>query len=464
MLVLSDGADNSPTPIRSVTSAIEASEANVDVVALEQDADQIGPLQRLAEAGAGRVISSDSDELSAAFADEAAVLASQVLVTAQVPDSVTSSQASIEVTLPSAAGDISATAYTDRSRGPRERRLRRRSRCPDPTRRAADPLPTGSSTRASGPSASACSCGLLMLVPAKRKPLTAAERIATYGAAGSGITSSADQDDEAVLTTAMQAAEGLLEHNRGLDARITHRLEGAGSELKSSEWLLLHAAVFIGSGALGVLIGKGSVVLGLLFLALGAVGPWVYLALRRARRKKAFHAGLPDTLQLISGSLAAGLSLAQSMDTVVREGSEPVASEFKRVLIETRLGVPLEDALAGVAERFESKDFEWVVMAIKIQREVGGNLAELLGHRRRDDAGARVPAPPGQRTRRRGQALRDRHQSALPPLFLVYLTLTKWDYVEPLFTDIRGIMMLGGGTFWLLVGVFWMSRLIKVEV
>jgi tight adherence protein B len=305
--------------------------------------------------------------------------------------------------------------------------------------------------------------GLLMLVPAKRKPLTAAERIATYGVAGSGITSSSDQDDEAAVTTAMQAAEGLLEHNRGLDARITHRLEGAGSELKSSEWLLLHAAVFLGCGAFGVLIGQGSLVVGLVFLALGAVGPWVYLALRRARRKKAFQAGLPDTLQLISGSLAAGLSLAQSMDTVVREGSEPVASEFKRVLIETRLGVPLEDALAGVAERFESKDFEWVVMAIRIQREVGGNLAELL-----DTVAATIRER--EYLRRQVNALAAEGKlsaiviSALPPLFLVYLMLTKWDYVSPLFTDIRGILMLGGGTFWLLVGVFWMSKLIKVEV
>ena len=80
----------------------------------------------------------------------------------------------------------------------------------------------------------------------------------------------------------------------------------------------------------------------------------------------------------MSGSLSAGLSLAQSIDTIVREGNEPIASEFRRVVIESRLGVTLEDSLEGVAERMESRDFEWVVMAIRIQREVGGNLAELL--------------------------------------------------------------------------------------
>ena len=131
----------------------------------------------------------------------------------------------------------------------------------------------------------------------------------------------------------------------------------------------------------------------------------------------------------MSGSLSAGLSLAQSIDTIVREGDEPIASEFRRVVVETRLGVTLEDSLEGVAERMESHDFDWVVMAIRIQREVGGNLAELL---------LTVAA-----TLREREYLR-RHVSALsaegrlscyilgglPPGFLVYLALTKPDYVD----------------------------------
>ncbi len=177
---------------------------------------------------------------------------------------------------------------------------------------------------------------------------------------------------------AKDAATKVLQRNAGLEAKIAARLEGAGNPLKPAEWLLLHAAIFIGAGVVGLLFGQGSFVVGLLFMVGGAVVPWVYLGFKRKRRRKAFNACLPDTLQLMSGSLSAGLSLAQSVDTVVREGTEPIASEFKRVLIETRLGVGLEDALEGVAERYESKDFHWVVMAINIQRQVGGNLAELL--------------------------------------------------------------------------------------
>jgi tight adherence protein B len=196
---------------------------------------------------------------------------------------------------------------------------------------------------------------------------------------------------------------------------------------------------------------------------LGVVGPWMYLGLRASQRRKKFNAALPETLQLMSGSLSAGLSLMQSVDTIVREGAEPVASAFKRVLVETRIGVPLEDALDGVADRFDSRDFRWVVMAIRIQRQVGGNLAELLGT---------VSATMREREymRRQVAALAAEGKlsaivlGALPPLFLLYLLLTQGDYVTPLFTEPLGLVMLIGGGLWLSVGIFWMSKLVKVEV
>ena len=83
--------------------------------------------------------------------------------------------------------------------------------------------------------------------------------------------------------------------------------------------------------------------------------PWIYLAMKKSRRLKAFDSQLPDTLQLMSGSLSAGLSLAQSTDTVVREGSEPMAGEFRRALVEARLGVQVEDALSGVPSGWRAR-------------------------------------------------------------------------------------------------------------
>src|SRR5690606_4357147 len=155
--------------------------------------------------------------------------------------------------------------------------------------------------------------------------------------------------------------------------------------------------------------------------------------------------------------------LTQSADAIVKEGMEPISSEFRRVLVESRLGVNLEDALDEVAVRMESKDFAWVVMAVRIQREVGGNLAELL---------LTVAA-----TLREREYLR-RHVSALsaegrlsawilgglPPGFMVYLVAVRGDYVRPMFTDPRGWLMLAVAAIMLAVGTFWMSRVIKVEV
>ena len=116
----------------------------------------------------------------------------------------------------------------------------------------------------------------------------------------------------------------------------------------------------------------------ILGLALGAVLPWFYLKFRHKRRLNKFNANLAQSLGLMAGGLQAGLSLPQAVDTVVREGNEPISGEFRRALIEQRLGIEITDALEGVGDRMESQDFAWVVMAIRIQREVGGNLAEIL--------------------------------------------------------------------------------------
>ncbi len=255
----------------------------------------------------------------------------------------------------------------------------------------------------------------------------------------------------------------MLRRNRGLDERISGRLSAAGSALKPSEWLLLHCAIALGALAVGLLLGRGAPAVGLLFLILGVVLPWVYLGVRQSRRRRKFEAALPETLQLMSGSLSAGLSLLQAVDTIVREGADPVSTEFRRVLVEIRLGIALDDALEGVAERFASRDFRWVVMAIRIQRQVGGNLAELL---------TTVSTTMREREyiRRQVSALAAEGKlsaivlGALPPAFLLYLVVAQPSYVEPLFTDLRGIIMLLGGAVWLAVGIVWMSRLIRVEV
>jgi tight adherence protein B len=455
LLVLSDGADTSSTSVEDVVTTISDAGLLVDVVALEQSGPDLEALEQLAEAGNGRVISADSDALSETFSAEADVLATQVLVTAQVPASESGTQGTIEVTIPSSGGDITASAFT----------TIQGEILPDAvvTDRGWSP-PDWVMYAGVGGVGLGLIVLLVMLVPSAPGPVGVVDRVASYTrSTGAGSEVVAKPESAEPLAQAKEAAAEVLRRNQSLDARITHRLEGAGSDLKSSEWLLLHIAIMLVAGAVGLLLGQGNLAVGFIFLALGIVGPWFYLGFRRSRRRKAFNAALPDTLQLMSGSLAAGLSLSQSVDTIVREGIEPVASEFKRVLVETRLGVPLEVALDGVAERFESKDFEWVVMAINIQRQVGGNLAELL-----DTVAATMREREYLRRQVNSLSAEGRLSavvlSVLPPGFLIYLLVAQRDYVMPLFTDIRGLVMLVSATLWLLVGVFWMSKLVKVEV
>ena len=306
--------------------------------------------------------------------------------------------------------------------------------------------------------------GVLVMATPRHRELTAEEAVSLYtsGRAGSGQPVHVRQDG-AQLAGAKSAAAELLKRNKSLEMRINARLEAAGSQLNASEWLLLHTAITLAAGFVGTVLGGGKLIIGVLFLAVGAVLPWFYLGFRRRRRRRAFETGLPDTLQLMSGSLMAGLSLAQAIDTIVREGTEPIASEFRRVLVETRLGVSLETALTGVAERFDSKDFAWVVMAINIQRKVGGNLAELL-----DTVAGTIREREYMRRQVAALAAEGKLSAfvlgGLPPIFFFYLLMTKYDYVSALFSEPLGWAMLGGAALILCVGGFWMSRIVKVEV
>ena len=174
-------------------------------------------------------------------------------------------------------------------------------------------------------------------------------------------------------------------------------------------------------------------------------------------------AQLPDTLQLLAGTLKAGYGVLQAIDTVVKEVEDPMSSEFQRALTEARLGLPLEDSLGAMADRVDSDDFRWVVVAMNIQRQVGGNLAELL---------ETVAATLRGREEVRGQiqvlSAEGRLSAvilfALPFVLLAYLLLTNPGYLAPLLTNTIGLLMMAGALVLMLVGWIWIRRLINIEV
>jgi tight adherence protein B len=262
----------------------------------------------------------------------------------------------------------------------------------------------------------------------------------------------------------MQRAVELTEEfaeRQGILVKVEHALERADLPLRAAEALFFYVvgAVLV-TVMFGVLMG---LVPGLLVGLIALMLPPALVNFKAGRRAKAFNASLPDTLQLLSGSLRAGYSLVQGIEAVSREVEEPMGKELRRVITEARLGREVEDALDSVAERMASPDFAWAVMAIRIQREVGGNLSELLMtvsdtmvHR--------------ERLRRDIAALTAEGKISamilgLLPLGLgAFMWLSNPEYMQPLGGTGLGQFMLVLATISLLIGFAWMKKIISIEI
>jgi tight adherence protein B len=190
---------------------------------------------------------------------------------------------------------------------------------------------------------------------------------------------------------------------------------------------------------------------------LGVIGPTVYLKFAASRRAKKFERQLPDVLTLVASSLSTGFSLLQALDAVARDAAEPSAKEFSRALAETRIGTDLNESLNHLADRMESTNLRWTAMAINIQRQVGGNLAETL----RNTA---TTLRDREALKRHVKALSAEGKIALPIGIFLYMLMVNRPYVALLWTTVIGIGMLVGGLISLAIGIFWMRKVVIVEV
>jgi tight adherence protein B len=175
------------------------------------------------------------------------------------------------------------------------------------------------------------------------------------------------------IFAATEKALGDLKHWRA----ISRMLERADVQLRTVEfvWITVGAAVLM--ALLALLFGASPVLLLALTVTAGMIPfGWVWLKMRK--RLKAFEDELPDLLITIAASLKAGHSFKQGLQAVVDVGHRPANKEFKRVLTEASLGRPMDDALQEMAERMASKNFEFAITAVTIQRQVGGSLATLF--------------------------------------------------------------------------------------
>jgi tight adherence protein B len=472
VLVLTDGKDTTHSPLDKVSASIKDADVHVDVVALDQGRTPPSSLQTLATAGGGALLSAnDPKALTEVFAAQARILAKQLLVTAELPASLKNPEGTVTV-----AVDAGGETYTDSAFV-----TLRTQRAPATPTAAPEPPPApllAISSKLMFAGLGVAGLGVLALLLIAfgvfngNGARSLEDRIGDYTAAGQAKSArgaavatkiAAAAKPHSVAGSAIELAEKALAKNTGLAASVGARLEAAGMSLKPAEWLLMHAGIAIGAGLVGFLLASGGLLMTVVFLLAGLFLPWFYLGFKRSRRVKVFNSQLADTLQLMAGSLSAGLSFAQSLDTVVREGTEPVTSEFKRSLVEARLGVPIEDALEAVAARMQSEDFKWVVMAVRIQRDVGGNLSEVLGQ-------VSTTIREREYLRRQVKALSAEGKfsayvlAGLPVAVLGFLLMTRPQYLTPMIHSIIGWGMLGAGVASMSIGIFWMSRLVKMEV
>lgn len=166
--------------------------------------------------------------------------------------------------------------------------------------------------------------------------------------------------------------------------KIAQRLAQADLKLKPGEYVALIIISMFGVGAVGYILGRsnGPVDLRPVFGAIGAlVGyfiPGWYLNRQKESRLKRFNDQLPDMLNLAVNGLRAGYSTIQALESVSKELPAPISDEFRRVVREMQIGIPMPDALDNLLRRIPSPDLDLIITAINIQREVGGNLAEIL--------------------------------------------------------------------------------------
>lgn len=479
-VLLSDGGDTrSRHTLAQTVTALSAFGVRAQIVGFKTTETQGSVLAKLASAGHGSVVAAGNDAaVSAAFEMAAQDLGSQVRVVITSPPSVGGLQ-SLEVSATAGGRSLQSAASVNLA-------VQSPPSSPAPPEPSAAPLTAPvdapALATAAGPlgmawmmwfALIAIFLGLVGAVVALVSPayVTRRERrIESIERYVSDTTASADEQGTPTLSSisaSLVNLGGKVMDKRASTPRTQLLLERADLPLRLGEWAVLRVVAVVVALAAGMLLMQGgstSMLVGaVLGTMVGLVGPALFLKFAAKRRANKFEGQLPDVLTLVASSLSTGFSLLQALDAVARDAADPSAKEFSRALAETRIGADIDDSLDHLADRMDSTNMRWTKMAISIQRQVGGNLAETL--------------------RNTAATLRDREALlrqikalsaegklsayilfALPIGIFLYMLMVNKAYVELLWTTTIGLGMVAGGLIMLAIGVFWMRKVVVVKV
>ncbi|MBI3522444.1 MAG: type II secretion system F family protein [Chloroflexi bacterium] len=243
--------------------------------------------------------------------------------------------------------------------------------------------------------------------------------------------------------------------------KIQRDLARANLKLHVAEYYYIRFGAAIGLGLLlGVLRDPLS---GFFGVIIGYMLPRIWVGRRISGRLGAFNKQLPDTIVLLSNSLRAGSSFLQSIELVSREGAPPISEEMGRVVREVNLGLGMEEALSNLVRRIKSEDLDLMVTAISIQQQVGGNLAEILDT---------IAFTIRERVRIKGeistltaQGRMSGYLVALLPVGLAFvLNLINPAFMQPLFTQTIGRILVGVGLVFMVIGFFAIQKITNIKV
>jgi len=247
-----------------------------------------------------------------------------------------------------------------------------------------------------------------------------------------------------------------------LAANMRRLLQQADMSMRVGTLMLMMLVL----GATGMFLGHalhlGWVLAGVIGLVAGAA-PYTYVLVRRRRRLRMFEAQFPEAVDLMSRAIRAGHAFNTGIKMVADDMPDPVGKEFRRVFEEQNLGLPLRAALLGLLERVDLVDLKLFVVAVMIQRQSGGNLAELLDKiaytiRERFRILRQLKVHTAQ-ARLTGLIL-----TALPPVVGLVIYGLNYEYIKIIFVEAWGLRILGTAAFLQIVGFLWIRKIVNIEV
>lgn len=286
------------------------------------------------------------------------------------------------------------------------------------------------------------------------------ERLAQLTSASKGKQNS-QLLNQSVLSSPLDEGKGLL--IQLFDRfNLTRLFSQADTSLTIPKFVAMTGAMAGMGAVIPIAIDMNPMWIPVTAFGMGAM-PLMWLTLRRRRRLKQFAKQLPDALELMSRALRAGHSLGAGFNLVSEEMTAPLGPEFRRVFEEQNLGITLDDALDGLTERVPNLDLKFFATAVILQRQTGGDLAEILDKigylvRERFKIWGQVQALTGE-GRLSGVVL-----LGLPPALFAAVYRLNPDYVMPLFYDPLGKKMLAGGAIMQLLGAIVIRKIVNIKV